>query len=78
MAENATPRDEFKDQYTRKLMVEWCNQVMTFTAPAFEVPALRPGEEIYQNYAREKGWVSSKDGRILSPGWKVAVAFLKR
>ncbi|KKW12768.1 MAG: hypothetical protein UY48_C0009G0001, partial [Candidatus Gottesmanbacteria bacterium GW2011_GWB1_49_7] len=47
-------------------------------APAFEVPALRPGEEIYQNYAREKGWVSSKDGRILSPGWKVAVAFLKR
>lgn len=78
MSESVTSREEFKDQYTRKLMVEWCNQVTTFQAPAFEVPALRPGEDVYLKYAKEKGWVSSKDGRILAPGWKVAVNFLKR
>lgn len=75
MTEDLTSGEaQFLDQYTRRLMVQWCHlQLTTGTSPS--VPA---DHEVYLNYARTKGWISKKDGTVLSAGWKVGAAFLKR
>lgn len=65
---------QFLDQYTRHLMVQWCHaQLTTGNAP---VPS--SDLQVYFDYAKTKGWLSKKDGTVLSVGWKVGAAFLKR
>ena len=67
---------QFLDQYTRSLMVQWCHHQLTTGNP--------PGDrvfgdtKVYFDYAKTKGWISKKDGSVLSAGWKVGAAFLKR
>ena len=66
---------QFLDQYTRRLMVQWCHiQLTTGNAPVPSSPDL----QVYFDYAKTKGWLSRKDGMVLSAGWKVGAAFLKR
>lgn len=65
---------QFLDQYTRSLMVQWCHQQLTTgNAPPFD-----QNLAAYYNYAKTKGWISKKDGTVLSAGWKIGAAFLKR
>jgi hypothetical protein len=65
---------KFLDQYTRKLMVQWCHEALVSDSP----PKIPPEYKVYRDYAITKKWLSSKDGSILSAGWATAAAFLKR
>ena len=76
---------KFIDQYTRKLMVQWCHETLQMNrslvarpgglqAPAFGLDR----DNVYVQYAISKKWVSAKDDKILSAGWATAAAFLKR
>ena len=65
---------QFLDQYTRGLMVTWCHiQLTSGSSPTCEAT-----NKVYMDYAKTKGWISKKDGSVLSAGWKVGAAFLKR
>lgn len=65
---------KFLDQYTRKLMVQWCHESLS----GLGVPTFRPADSIYRDYAIQKKWVSHKDGSVIAAGWATAAAFLKR
>lgn len=65
---------QFLDQYTRKCMVTWCLDQMVSGSP----PAIADINKVFSDYAKTKGWISKKDGSVLSAGWKVGAAFLKR
>ena len=64
----------FIDQYTRKMMVEWCHKALRNEGEILDYSE----HQVYLDYAKSKGWRSVKDGKILSAGWKTAAAFLKR
>lgn len=65
---------QFIDQYTRRLMIEWCHSALT---NGTGMPAFRPTDALYRNHAIVKKWLN-KDGKVISAGWKTAAAFLKR
>ena len=84
------PQEEFLDQMTRKMMVEWCDTQIT-SADAENTPLvnlLNP-KMVYVLHAAQKRWVNLlgnvKDAqgtivtiKILAPGWETASRFLKR
>ena len=73
-------QQEFLDQYTRKLMVDWCQRALTRTM------SLCMDNSVFTQHAKDKKWISvtgSGQGpkieiRILSSGWATAARFLKR
>lgn len=65
---------KFLDQYTRRLMVQWCHDAITNK----RVPIIAPEHLVYRDYAIAKKWLSAKDGKVMSAGWATAAAFLKR
>ncbi len=65
----------FLDQMTRSLMVEWCHQALT---NGTGIPVFRPCDMVYRDHAVAKKWLSSKDLKVISAGWKTGAAFLKR
>lgn len=66
-----SPEQEFIDQMTRKLLVDWCDAQIRgggwVSSPS-----------VYLEYARSKGWLSKTDDRVLSTGFETAARFLKR
>ncbi len=64
----------FLDQYTRRLMVQWCHDALANK----RVPIIATEHHVYRDYAITKKWLSAKDGKVMSAGWAVAAAFLKR
>jgi len=72
----------FLDQYTRKLMVEFCKSQMTHEDPFKGVPgwmSREKAEQIFVDYAVSKKWLSVKEPRrVLAAGWATAARFLKR
>ena len=68
--------EKFIDQMTRKLMAGWCNIAVLSGGNEFEYT-----DNTYTQFAVSKKWVN-KLGldrfRILSGGWDVGAAFLKR
>lgn len=75
---------QFLDQYTRKMMVSWCNDALM--SPIRLVSIVGAETNPYVQYAVTKKWLGkSRDYaedpsiyRVLSAGWKTAAAFLKR
>ena len=65
----------FLDQMTRSLMVDWCHQALT---NGTGIPVIPEDHGVYQKHAVAKKWLSAKDLKILSAGWKTGAAFLKR
>lgn len=65
---------KFLDQYTRRLMVQWCHEAFITKG----APTIQPDHTLYADYAITKGWLSAKDGKVKSGGWATAAAFLKR
>lgn len=73
-------QDEFLDQMTRKLLVDWCDWSLRENGSPVAIPA---AQDPYRLYAEQKKWLSSKDGatgtsRVLATGWETAARFLKR
>lgn len=73
-------QDEFLDQMTRKLLVEWCDWSLRKNETTLAIPA---AQDVYRLHAEHKKWLSAKDGatgtvRILATGWETAARFLKR
>ena len=67
--------EEFINQMTRRVMVQWADHLVK--NPMGSVPVSGPC--IYHNHALSKGWITKKEPRRLtSKGWGVAAAFLKR
>ena len=65
----------FIDQFTRSLLVAWCHSALV---NGTGTPVFQPEHGVYRNHAVTKKWLSAKDGKILSAGWKTGAAFLKR
>lgn len=77
-------KQEFIDQQTRQLMVQWCRVAVSRGDDWFINGVL---EELpYLKYAVQKKWLSLKEERpdqintyrVLSAGWQTAARFLKR
>ena len=73
-------QQDFLDQMTRKLTVEWCATAVKIDDDCICIPE---SQAVYRDYAVTKKWLSAKDGptgsnRILSSGWATAARFLKR
>ena len=67
---------EFVNQLTRSLMVEWAEyQIETGRSPKEHASFKEP----YVTHARSKGWLSKKEPpMLLASGFGVAASFLKR
>ena len=75
-------QQDFVDQMTRKLMVEWCYLALQKNLLK-EGVCICEAEAVYRDHAVEKKWLSKKNGAtgasaILSAGWDTARAFLRR
>jgi len=67
---------EFIDQYTRKLLVKWCDHALHMgTVPKDNGSGKGT---VYLRYAIKKKWVSADADRVLAAGWATAARFLKR
>jgi len=75
-------QQEFLDQYTRKLMVDICAEVL-----AQDIPEdVHRDHTVYTNHAISKKWLSYRGTLadrqvalgVLSSGWATAARFLKR
>ena len=76
MAERTKGEQNFIDQYTRKLLVEWGDLCL-------KNGALSDGgwnqHQVYLDHALTKGWVTKKVPHSLTAkGWGTAAAFLRR
>jgi len=71
-------QNQFLDQYTRHLMVQWCHSALV-NSEGTGIPVWNnPEHGVYRNHAVTKKWISAKDGKVLSAGWKTGATFLKR
>lgn len=72
-------QEEFIDQMSRKLMVDWCHESLRENGAGIAVPERLT---VYRDHAVTKKWLSAPDGmgecRILAAGWETAARFLKR
>jgi len=64
---------DFVNEMTRKLLVKWAHQtlvggIFTWTTE----------QEVYYNHARDKGWVSKKEDKVLASGFSSAASFMRR
>jgi hypothetical protein len=72
-------QDDFIDQYTRKLMVDWARYYVVHGD-------IRKGvgdrfweqEQVFRDHARSKGWISADHHKVLAQGFSTAKAFLRR
>lgn len=76
-------QEEFIDQMTRSLLVEWCDWSIRNTKTPGDPIGIPEAQKVYRDYATGKKWLSAKDmstgeNRILSAGWDTASRFLKR
>ena len=70
---------EFINQKTRELMVNWCHLSVIGASTAHGFADLaNPDLAIYLEFAKSKKWISMDGTRILSAGWDTAARFLKR
>ena len=74
-------QEEFIDQMTRKLLVEWCDTSLRNCAGG--PLCICEAHAIYRDHATTKKWLSVKDmstgeNKILATGWETAARFLKR
>jgi len=67
---------QFIDQYTRKLIVAWCDHALHHG----NIPKDNGTGKgvLYLQYAINKKWVSADGMRVLGAGWATAARFLKR
>lgn len=79
-------QEEFRDQMTRKLLVEWCYKALKQgSGDGSEITIPR---DIFYFFASTKKWISTGSPnssnidevsvKILSGGWDTAARFLKR
>ena len=88
-SEFSVGQQEFIDQMTRKLMIDWCHVVMGEEAIGFSSPCFVNSNRnlsVYLDFAVSKKWLAIKEERpdhinsyrILAAGWQTAARFLKR
>jgi len=73
-------QQDFVDQMTRKMTVEWCKTAIETDDDLICIPEF---QAVYRDHAVTKKWLSAKSGllgpnRILGAGWSTAARFLKR
>jgi len=82
----STTRVEFLNWYARRALVRWaaeCLESGTFAVGSLPPDAPRSigSENLFNlclDMAREKKWVSSKELKVLSGGYKAATGFCKK
>lgn len=77
MSERSAAEQEFIDQYTRKLMVEWCAATAA-TGMSPTAARIQPELDPFVQHAITKTWLAKDGSRILTNGWLTAARFLKR
>ena len=72
--------ENFIDQHTRKMMVEWAKQSIAFGGLNEPTPAdIKGGMMVYLDHALAKGWLTKRiPHRATAKGFSVATSFLKR
>jgi hypothetical protein len=75
-------KQDFTDQYTRKLLVDWAHHEVAAGHPVEAQPCSPSpcayGQVIYVEYAIEKGWLVKDGSRVSAKGFAIAAAFLRR
>jgi hypothetical protein len=71
---------DFINEHTRHLLSTiWApNQISTGRIWADEGMPFVNKCEVYLEHARRRGWISSKEDKVLGQGFKAAAAFLRR
>ena len=75
-------KQDFIDQYTRKLLVGWSHHEVAADTPV-ELEECGPqqcayGYRVYVEYAINKGWLVKDGSRVSARGFSVAGSFLRR
>ena len=80
MAGRTKAEENFIDQYTRKMMVEWAKQSIAFGSVSEPTTAdLKSGMMVYFDHALAKGWLTKRTPhKLTAKGFNVATSFLKR
>lgn len=71
----------FINEFTRTLLVKWCDYQLRYgEMPKCDISGYAPSKTsaLYVEFAQSKGWVSKDGTKVLSNGFKVAAAFLRR
>tara|TARA_B100001094_G_scaffold282235_1_gene294213 strand:+ start:4023 stop:4310 length:288 start_codon:yes stop_codon:yes gene_type:complete len=80
MAERTKAEENFIDQYTRKLLVDWA---YTQTVRPMDEDPLKSmhlhGRPVFLEHALARGWLTKRTPhRLTAKGFSVATSFLKR
>jgi hypothetical protein len=75
-------KQDFIDQYTRKLLVDWAHHEAAAGA-LVELEACSPkqcayGYRVYVAHAVGRGWLVKDGSRVSAKGFAVAASFLRR
>lgn len=69
----------FINEFTRTLLVKWCDYQLRYgEMPKCDGSVRSKSTALYMEFAQSKGWVSKDGTKVLSNGFKVAAAFLRR
>ena len=73
-------QEEFVDQLTRKLLVDWCD--LSLRNAGGGTIAIPEAQMVYRDHALSKKWLSAKGSpgsdEVIGAGWETAAKFLKR
>lgn len=76
MAGRTKAEENFIDQYTRKLLVDWA---YTQTVNPMALKAVIEGRPVFVEHALKKGWLTKRTPhKLTAKGFSVATSFLKR
>ena len=75
MAIKKTPVEDFTNEYAKHLLAhKWAPDQLGLDLE----PIATPATKVFFEHAKAKGWISKRDGKVLSTGYKTAAAFLRR
>ena len=79
MTNRSKGEENFIDQYTRKLMVDWAYTLVSTPMDENPLRTITLGRPVFVEHALKKGWLTKREPRRLTAkGFQVAASFLKR
>lgn len=79
MTGRSKAEENFIDQYTRKLLVEWAYSQVATPLNEEAVRTASLGRPVFFAHALAKGWLTKREPhRLTAKGFGVAASFLKR
>jgi hypothetical protein len=71
-------KQDFIDQYTRKLLADWCHYEVATGSPHPWMGGSEYALQLYVDHAVDRGWLVKDGSRVSAKGFAVAASFLRR